>query len=177
MGRRVSNSFVRDRTNHTTAVAGTTQAMKEPIGATPALSGSSPDAISRDGRYLLFSTTATDMLAGTTDANGSVQDVFLRSNPVPSIVAVSPNTIARGTSGTIKLLGSSLRGAGALALMGDGITVNGVTPVSEAEVDVAVTVSPTAAVGPRTPVLVQVGNGIGGYTGGVVFLANALSVR
>jgi hypothetical protein len=61
--------------------------------------------------------------------------------------------------------------------MGDGITVNGETPVSEAEDDVAVTVSPTAAVGPRTPMLVQVGTGISGYTGGVVFLTNALSVR
>jgi Tol biopolymer transport system component len=172
-----SNSFVRDRTNHTTALAGTNQEMKEPQGPTSALSGSVPNAISGDGRYLLFSTSATDMLAGTTDGNGSVQDVFLRSNPVPSIVAVSPNTIARGVSGTIKLLGSSFHGVGALALMGDGITVNGVTAVSETEVDVAVTVSPTAAVGPRTPVLVQVGTGVAGYTGGVVFLADGLTVR
>jgi len=41
---------------------------------------------------------------------------------------------------------------------------------------VSVTVASTAAVGPRTPTLVQAGTGVPGLTGGAAFLPNAFSV-
>ena len=171
----VSNSFVRDRSSATTAFVGTTQKMEEPKGATIAASGSSPNAMSGDGRYVLFSTAATDVLV-TGDANGGALDVYLRSNPVPFILFASPTTIGRGTSATIALHGSAFRAAGALVLMGDGVAVNSVTAVGEIELDVNVTVSADAPVGPRTPFIVESGTGAGAYTGGVVFLADAFSV-
>jgi Tol biopolymer transport system component len=172
----VSNSFVRDRTNHSTVFAGTTQSMTEPIGPDAQRSGSTPNAISGNGRYILYSSNATDVI-GTGDANDSVADVFLRSNPAPFILFAQPATIARGATGTIALKGSGLNGSGALVLMGDGVAVNSVTTVSESELDVTVTVSPSAAPGPRMPVVVQKGtNSSSAFTGGIVFLPNAFSV-
>jgi hypothetical protein len=60
--------------------------------------------------------------------------------------------------------------------MGDGVSVNSVTPVSENEIDVSITVSPAAVPGPRMPVIVQQGTAGGGFTGGLVFLPNAYSI-
>lgn len=171
----VSNSFVRDRVNHTTVLAGTSQRMGEPRGASVGQAGSTPHAISGDGRYVLFSTTATDVLAAG-DTNGAVGDLYLRSNPVPFIFFASPNTVTRGTATTIALHGWNLHGEGALALMGDGISVTGVTAVGEDEIDVAVVVAADAAVGKRTPLIVQTGTGGGLFSGGLVFLPDAITV-
>jgi TolB protein len=170
-----SNAFVRDRVGATTALAGTTQTMGEPTGPTPLQSGSIANAISGDGGYVLFSSAATDVI-GAGDSNGTGFDVFLRSNPVPFIYAASPATVARGATVTVALHGFSLRGAGALALMGDGVTVNSVTPISEFEIDVSVTVAPNAVPGRRTPVILQAGTGVPGFTGGIVFLPDAITI-
>ncbi len=171
----ISDSFVRDRVTDTTVLAGTSQQMGEPRGSTPALSGSTPHAISGDGRYVLFSTRATDVLAAG-DANGSVGDLYLRSNPVPLIFFASPSTVARGTATTIELHGWNLHGEGALVLMGDGISVTGVTEVGEDEVDVSVVVAADAVVGTRTPLMIQSGTGGGPFSGGLVFLPDAITV-
>jgi hypothetical protein len=171
-----SDAFVRDRTNHATVLAATTQAMKEPTAGSAVLSGSAANAISGDGRYVLFSSTATDVILSGGDKNGTDLDVFLWSNPVPFLVSATPATIARGTTTTVALHGVSLRGAGALAMFGDGVTVNSVAAVNETEIDVNVTVAANAAPGPRTPLILQVGTGVPGYTGGNVFLTDGVSV-
>ena len=102
----VSNSFVRDRTAGTTALAGVTQKMVEPANPDANLAGSVPAAISGDGRYVLFSSTADDVLEP--DTNGIVADVYQASNPVPLILSVTPSTIARGTTVTLTLQGINL---------------------------------------------------------------------
>jgi hypothetical protein len=169
-----SNSFVRDRTTGTTTLAGTTQAQGEPANPDPTLAGSIPDGISGDGRYILFTSNATDVL-GASDSNGSASDVFLRSNPIPFILASNPTTLARGTTATITFTGQNLH-SGSLVLMGDGVTVNTVTVPNPTQMTINVTVAPDAAVGPRTPMIVDPGTGAGALTGGIAFLPALYSI-
>ncbi len=170
----VSNSFVRDRSSGSTVLGATSQAQGEPSDPNVSNAGSFPNAISGDGRYVLFSSNATDVIQ-TGDANGNATDVFLRSNPVPYLFLATPSTVARGTTVTMSLLGSGLH-AGPLVLMGDGVTVNSVTAVSESKLNVNITVAANAPVGPRTPLLIDAGTGAGAFTGGITFLPGLYSV-
>ena len=169
-----SNSFVRDRTSGSTVLGATSQAQGEPSDPNVAYAGSFPNGISGDGRYVLFSSNATDVIQ-TGDANGNAPDVFLRSNPVPYLFLATPSTVARGTTVTMSLFGSGLHG-GPLLLMGDGVTVNSVTAVNESKLTVSITVAANAPVGPRTPLLVDTGTGAGAFTGGITFLPGLYSV-
>jgi hypothetical protein len=76
---------------------------------------------------------------------------------------------------TISLQGSGLH-AGSLVLMGDGVTVNPVTPVSESKLDVNVTVARDAELGPRMPFVVDNGTGAGAFTGGLTFFPGLYSI-
>ncbi len=169
----LSNSYLRDRTAGLTVLAGTTSRMAEPSNLDPAVAGSVPGAISGDGRYIVFTSSATDVT--DTDTNGVVPDLYQRSNPVPFIFFASPATIARGTSGTIALHGSGLH-AGSLVLMGVGVNVTGTTLVSDSQLNVTVTVAADAEVGPHMPLIVDAGTGAGAFTGGVTFLPGAFTV-
>lgn len=171
-----TNGYVRDRTSGQTLLAGLSSRQAEPVGPDAARSGATPNAISGDGRYLVYSSSATDVLGPGSDANGDVEDVFMRSNPIPFIFGATPNSIARGTTGTITLLGSNLRASGALVLMGGGVTVNSVTAVSDTQVQVSVTVAANATPGPRTPMLVQSGSGGPALSGGLAFFPDLVTV-
>ena len=170
----VSNSFVRDRTSGSTVLGATSQAQGEPSDPIPSNAGSSPNALSGDGRYVLFSSNATDVIQAG-DTNGNAADVFLRSNPVPYLFLATPSSVARGTTVTMSLFGSGLH-AGPLVLMGDGVTVNSVTVVSESKLNVSITVAANAPVGPRTPLVIEAGTGAGAFTGGITFLPGLYSV-
>ena len=170
----VSNSFVRDRSSGSTVLGATSDAQSEPSDPNVANGGSFPNAISGDGRYVLFSSNATDVIRAG-DTNGNVTDVFLRSNPVPYLFLATPSTVARGTTVTMSLFGSGLH-AGPLVLMGDGVTVNSVTAVSESQLNVNITVAANAPVGPRTPVVIDAGTGAGAFTGGNTFFPGLYSV-
>ena len=169
-----SNSFVRDRTTGSTVLGATTQQQTEPSDPNPNLAGSSPNAISGDGRYVLFTSTAGNVIA-TGDANSSVADVFLRSNPVPYIFSASPSTLTQGTTSTISFFGSGLH-PGSLVVMGGGITVNTVTFVDQSRIDINVTLAPDAELGPHTPYVFDAGTGAGPLTGGVTFFPALFSV-
>lgn len=171
-----SNSFVRDRTTGTTLLAGLTTQQTEPAGADAQHSGSTPNAISGDGRYLVYSSSASDVLGPGNDANGAVEDVFMRSNPVPFIFAVAPASMARGTTGTVNLIGSNLNATGALIVIGDGVTVNSVVSSSSTQISLSVTVAANAAPGTRTPLIVQSGTGGPAFSGGLAFLPEAFTV-
>ncbi len=167
------NSFVRDRTSGATALAGLTQQQGEPTNPTASLGGSQVNGISGDGRYILYTSTATDVVGA--DANGSLADVLLRSNPIPLIFSASPSSIARGTTGVVALRGTNLH-PNSTVLMGDGVTVNAVTYINSGEIDVNVTVAPTAAPGPRMPFVLDSGTGAGPFTGGLAFFPNLITV-
>lgn len=172
----MSNSFVRDRTTGTTVLAGLSSQQTEPVGADAQRSGSIPNAISDDGRYLVYSSSATDVLGPGSDSNGDVEDVFMRSNPVPFIFAVTPASLARGATGNVNLIGSNLVATGALITFGDGVTVNSVVSSSATQITVSVTVAANAAPGPRTPLIVQSGTGGPSFSGGLAFLPQAFTV-
>jgi hypothetical protein len=170
----LSNSFIRDRTTGSTSLGGITQNQSEPANADPAVAGSTPNAISGDGRYVLFTSTATDVIQSG-DSNGIVDDLFMRSNPIPFFFVASPATLTRGTTVTVSLTGNNLH-AGSVALFGDGITVNSVTAVGETKLDVNVTIAANAPLGARTPIVVDPGTGAGPLTGGLAFFPALLTV-
>jgi|GEM_PF-6416297 Bacterial Ig-like domain (DUF1927)./WD40-like Beta Propeller Repeat. len=169
-----SNSFVRDRTTGATALGASTQGQHEPSDPDPGLAGSSPNAISGDGRYVLFTSTASDVMSAG-DSNGTNADVFLRSNPVPFVFVASPSTVTRGTTVTISLIGSGLH-TGSLVVIGGGVTVNNVTFVNQSRLDVNVTVAADAELGARTPYVFDAGTGAGPFTGGLTFFPSLFSV-
>ena len=73
--------FVRDRTSGVTQIASTTFFLD------PANGFSGRSALSDDGRYVAFDSTATNLV--TPDANGSAPDIFTRAAVVPQIDSVA----------------------------------------------------------------------------------------
>ena len=57
-----------------------------------------PRALSADGRYVLFESTAANLVAGQIDANGG-SDVFLYDGTARSILLVSRSTVSPATAG------------------------------------------------------------------------------
>ena len=169
----LANSFIRDRATGATRLAGNTQQQAEPSNP-DGFGGSSPNGISGDGRYVLFSSNATDVMSAG-DSNGTVADVFLRSNPVPFIFLASPSTVTRGTTVTISFTGTDLH-AGSLVVIGGGVTVNSVTFVDQSKINVNVTVAANADLGPRTPYVFDAGTGAGAFTGGLTYFPSLFSV-
>ncbi len=169
-----ANSFLRDRTTGSTVLAGNTQKQTEPFNADPTLGGSLPNGISGDGRYVMFSSTATDVMTGD-DTNGSASDVFLRSNPVPFIFATSAPNLTRGTTVNVTLTGKNLH-AGSVVLPGQGITVNSANVVSDTQINVNVTIAADADLGPRTPLVIDPGTGGPSLSGGLAFFPALYSV-
>lgn len=75
--------FVRDR------VAGTTTLVSQNVNGLPGNGESFPDAISTNGQFVLFESTASDLVSG--DSNGQM-DVFLRDLVNQNTILVSVNT-------------------------------------------------------------------------------------
>ena len=73
--------FVRDRTSGLTQIASTTSLLD------PANGFSGRSAMSDDGRYVAFDSTATNLV--TPDANGNAHDIFTRAAVVPHIDSVA----------------------------------------------------------------------------------------
>ena len=71
-------------------------------GSTPGNAASKPSAVSADGRYVVFSSVATDHIAGGSDANGG-NDAFLWDRSSSTLTLIShavgaPTTAANGIS-------------------------------------------------------------------------------
>jgi hypothetical protein len=128
--------------------------------------------ISEDGRYISFSTKADDVVAG--DTNGA-QDVFVRAFPEPSPASVSPSSVPRGSTTTITLTGHDFV-ATPTVTMGNGVTVDSVTWVSESQLTVAVTVAPEASTGARDVVVRNLGTGPGPNSGATGICGNCLTI-
>lgn len=77
--------FLFDRVSNTTTLVSRALGV---ASATPNR-GSWPSSMTDDGRYVLFQSQATDVVAGLTDTNGSLADVFLfdRSNGTTTLVS------------------------------------------------------------------------------------------
>jgi Tol biopolymer transport system component len=150
----VRDVFVRDRFSHTTERASLDEDGGESNGI------SSRATLSADGRYAAFDSLAANLVPG--DGNG-VLDVFERAAITPTISSVSPSTIAQGSSATLTVLGSGFLPGTKASVTGNGggVAVDSATVISRTELEIAVTVDPTATPGERDLVVWNPGTGPG----------------
>jgi Tol biopolymer transport system component len=155
--------FVRDRQTGRTTRVSTDQnlAQANANSASDEFSFVRAPSISPDGRYVGFTTLATNIV--TPDANGT-NDLIIRANPVPTITSVTPTSVARGATATITVNGTYFI-PGVAGAFGDGITITNTTRVSESQVKFTIKVAPTAATGNRNVIVFLVGTGAGTLTG------------
>jgi Tol biopolymer transport system component len=118
-----------------------------------------------DGELVAFTTDSDAIVAG--DANGT-SDVLVRAVHAPRVLSATPSDVPRGTSATLTVVGDFFR---ADAIVGvspaDDVTVDAVDFVSPTQLEVSITVDPSATPGPRRlSVLVPgPGPGVDGRTG------------
>jgi hypothetical protein len=118
-------------------------------------------SISADGRYVAFTSEASDLVGG--DGNSS-PDIFVAAVSRPTVDSVTPCEIARGSTATLTVIGTGfLPGARATASAfgTGGVTVASVNAVSETELELSLSVDSTAPTGPRTIVVWNPGTGPG----------------
>ncbi len=144
--------YVRDRLKAKTRRISTTLLqgeVYEPSRA-PALSG--------DGRSVAFRSAAPDLVGG--DGN-HVDDVFIKPVTVPSVSAVAPASITRGTSVTMTVNGTGFLPGVTVLVPDPGMSAGAVTVQSETKLTVPVTASPDATTGTATLWIVLPGTGAG----------------
>jgi Tol biopolymer transport system component len=154
-----SDVFVRDLTRSTT-----TRVSVEQFGTQAAGGFSRSPAISSDGRYIAFLSIANNLVGGDTNAQW---DVFVRSNPVPSVSQVAPATVGRGTTTVVSVTGTNFVTT-VDAIAPNGITINSIARISETRVDVSITVAANLATGEQQIGLFNPGTGQGAATGSIV---------
>lgn len=120
--------------------------------------------LSADGRYVALSSEATNLVSGDTNGLG---DVFVRAFPQPEVSTVTPGTLLRGTTTSVTIAGDYLGADSQVVIDGGGVTVDGVTHVSDQEIDVSVTVAPDAPTGPRGVWVERPGTGPGTNAGSI----------
>lgn len=115
-----------------------------------------------DGRYVAFTSTDDRLVPNDTNA---AADVFLRANPTPIVSGATPSSTVRGSSTVVSLSGAGFALNPTVWVSGAGVTVTGVTRVSEHELLVAVTVETGAPTGSRTIFVTNSGTGPGPTVG------------
>jgi hypothetical protein len=85
----------------------------------------------------------------TAPGGTSNPETFTVTVPPAGLFSIAPNTGARGTTETVVLTGISLTGATAVNVTGGGITVSGLSVVSDTQVNANFTIVPTAALTAR----------------------------
>jgi Tol biopolymer transport system component len=140
-------------------------------------------AISGDGRYVAFTSTAHNLETPDTNPN---PDIFVRAAIVPeidSVCAVDPNTLVCSDpavlgpgSHTILILGRGF-GLGVTVLLGAGVSVTSTYPYSSNALVVTVNVAGSAAPGPRDASVANPGSGIGPTSGAMRTCANCLTIE
>jgi Tol biopolymer transport system component len=124
----------------------------------PANGISGAAAISADGRYVSFHTTANNL--ANNDGN-SAFDVYVRAVWMPTIESIAPESVARGASVTLTVTGKGFLPGTQARVTEGGMTVDSVAVISETELEVTVTVDTDAAPGGRTLVVWTPGTGPG----------------
>ena len=121
-----------------------------------------PDSwtISRDGRTVMFTSTASNLVPGDTNA---IADVFARALPRAAISSLTPNSLARGAIGaTVTVNGDEFVSGVVASFAGTGVTVNSAAPSANGhKLTLNVSVSAGAAIGARNLSVTNVG-GFGG---------------
>ncbi len=112
--------------------------------------------LSADGRYVVFSTAAANLLANDTDGQ---PDVVLVNVLRPEISSISPTTIARGSTNTVvAVVGAGFGPAADVVVLGDGVTYGTPSVVNGRLAVFAISVAPGATPGPRDVVIATLGH-------------------
>jgi Tol biopolymer transport system component len=112
--------------------------------------------LSGDGRYVVFSTGATNLLANDTDGQ---PDVVLVNALRPEISSVVPVNVARGAQNeVITLTGSGFDPGADVVVLGDGVTVGTPTVVNGRLALFRITVAANATPGPRDVLVITLGH-------------------
>ena len=122
---------------------GTVLVVRSAAGKTAPEGGSDAD-ISADGRYVAFTSYASNLVPNDTNGTG---DVIVRAFPTPEELSVTPASLARGTTTTVHVYGKYLLASSQVRITGSGVTVGSVTWVSDRDLAVSVSVAPGAATG------------------------------
>jgi hypothetical protein len=103
-----------------------------------------------------------DVVVSTSGGSGTCAGCF-NVAVAPTVSAINPATVARGTTSTVEITGAGFSGSMAVSVSGTGVTAGPVTRVSDTLLRVDLTSAPDAPTGPRT-VTVRNGNAGRGYT-------------
>src|SRR5262249_39974629 len=132
---------LRDRVRNTTTCVATDQGLKPHV-----LNGLLPDlVVARDGRYVVFSSGAQDLVPGDTVGT---PDLFIRSIPVPTVGSTSIASVARGQTFDVTVNGTDFL-PGVVGVFPKGVTVNSTNRVSAEQVVFRITVAGDAPTGPQ----------------------------
>jgi Tol biopolymer transport system component len=133
--------------------------------------GSQLASMSADGRYVAFASMSARLVAG--DGNG-FRDVFVKGVVTPIIDTVTPNTVARGTSATLSVVGRGFF-PGVKIYGPEGVTVTSVALVSQTQLEVSVSVAADAPTGAKN-LAVQTSGGPGNRATSLTVCGSCLSI-
>jgi TolB protein len=136
-------------------------------------------SISGNGQYVGFISDSPNLVPGDGTGGANNPDVFVRAVRAPTVDAVTPPTIGRGTTATLTVTGSGFLADAQVspeAFGPHGLTVNSVTVISETELEVSVTVDAAAPAGPRNVMVWNPGTGPGSFATGFGFCLGCLTV-
>ena len=139
--------FVRDRRTATTRRVST-----DATGA-QANDGSLFPSLSGDGRYVAFTSLASNLVPGDTNR---MSDLFVRHAVIPSVTGATPADGSRGTSTTITITGTGFH-KNAVVALGAGVSVRAVTVVGETRIRADITIAADSTTGLRNIQVTNVG--------------------
>jgi Tol biopolymer transport system component len=158
--------FVRDR-----PLARTTRVDTAEKGA-QAPTGGMDGSLSADGRYVAFLTDSPLTASHT----GSLAQLLIRHVVTPTVTAVTPSTVAPGTTTNVVITGSGFLAGAAVTITGDGLTVGPALAYGEGALLVPVSATPTAPHAPRDVYVTVRGTGPGPAAGAVASCTGCLRV-
>jgi Tol biopolymer transport system component len=160
--------FVRDLQTNTTTRSSVDFLGREVVGI------STEPAISADGRYVAFASSATTLVGN--DGNFAF-DVFLRAAVTPTVESVEPSAVHRGDTKTLTVRGTGFIAPASVFVLGaDGVAVQSVKVHSETKLTVAVGIDPAASTGERDVVVFPLGTGPGPLSTGFGVCFGCLTV-
>jgi Tol biopolymer transport system component len=152
--------FVRDRTSNVTQIVSTTFLLDAANGP------SQTPAISRDGRTIVFATTASNLDPKVGDTNGD-SDIYTRATRVPTVTSIAPASVTRGSSVPYTITGDGFLTNPNPSVQGPSQVTFTVTTVTNTSISGTVTIGAGAPAGLQTIYVGNPGTGAGQGAGAV----------
>lgn len=116
--------------------------------------------------------TARTVTVATPDGNATGVTLTVVNPPTPALTSIAPNTGVRNTTVPVTLTGTGLTGATAITVPGGGVTVSGITVVSDTSVTASFSITSTAAATARAVTITTPG----GPSNSVTFIVQGPSL-